>query len=199
VLHNWGREFCNWTPDIKVVVYDGSAEERGHIRADRLKNQTFNVVLTHYDLVNRDKAVFRKVIRTSSQIQFIGDQIKWEYLIVDEGHRLKNSESKLFEILSIMTSRCRLLLTGTPVQNSLTELWSLLNFLLPKVFNSSETFDEWFAAPFKVTLHSSPRNSTGRRCQGIYGGHIGRAPGGGTPFNHKPPPSSHTSLHVATD
>ena len=78
------------------------------------------------------------------------EQLQWEHLIVDEGHRLKNAESKLFEILGDMTCRCRLLLTGTPVQNSLTELWSLLNFLLPKVFNSSETFDEWFAAPFKV-------------------------------------------------
>ena len=87
-------------------------------------------------------------------------QIHWEHLIVDEGHRLKNSDSKLFEILGDMRSRCRLLLTGTPVQNSLTELWSLLNFLLPKVFNSSVTFDEWFAAPFKVPKASY--HSTGK-------------------------------------
>ena len=61
MLHNWGREFCNWTPDMKVVTYDGTADERRQIRAERLKKQNFNVVLTHYDLVIRDKAVFRKV------------------------------------------------------------------------------------------------------------------------------------------
>lgn len=73
---------------------------------------------------------------------------------------MKNSDSKLFEILGDVKCRCRLLLTGTPVQNSLTELWSLLNFLLPKVFNSSVTFDEWFAAPFKVNApHISVSNS----------------------------------------
>lgn len=77
-------------------------------------------------------------------------QVAWEHLIVDEGHRLKNAESKLFGILSSFTFKQRLLLTGTPIQNSLTELWALLNFLLPFVFNCSETFDEWFAAPFKV-------------------------------------------------
>eukprot|EP00210_Caulerpa_lentillifera_P001183 g1139.t1 len=135
VLHNWSREFCQWAPDIKVVTYDGTPDERRQIRTERMITQNFNVLLTHYDLVIRDKNVFRK--------------ISWEYLIVDEGHRLKNSESKLFDILGDMTSRFRLLLTGTPIQNSLAELWSLLNFLLPKVFSSSETFDEWFAAPFK--------------------------------------------------
>lgn len=71
-------------------------------------------------------------------------------LVVDEGHRLKNAESKLAEILRTYTFKHRVLLTGTPIQNSLAELWALLNFVLPQVFNSSETFDEWFAAPFKV-------------------------------------------------
>lgn len=69
---------------------------------------------------------------------------------MDEGHRLKNSESKLFEILRDQKCRCRILLTGTPIQNSLNELWALLNFLLPKVFHCAESFDEWFASPFKV-------------------------------------------------
>lgn len=73
-------------------------------------------------------------------------------LIVDEGHRLKNAESRLAEILRSYRFKHRVLLTGTPIQNSLGELWSLLNFVLPRVFNSSETFDEWFAAPFRVRL-----------------------------------------------
>ncbi len=68
---------------------------------------------------------------------------------MDEGHRLKNSESKLADILRSYTFKHRILLTGTPIQNSLHELWALLNFVLPKVFNSSQTFDDWFAAPFR--------------------------------------------------
>ena len=71
-------------------------------------------------------------------------------LVVDEGHRLKNAESRLADILRSYAFRHRILLTGTPIQNSLAELWALLNFVLPAVFASAETFDEWFAAPFRV-------------------------------------------------
>lgn len=74
---------------------------------------------------------------------------------MDEGHRLKNAESRLAEILRSYRFKHRVLLTGTPIQNSLGELWSLLNFVLPRVFNSSETFDEWFAAPFRVSFVAS--------------------------------------------
>ena len=77
-------------------------------------------------------------------------QPMWELLIVDEGHRLKNAESKLAEVLKSYECRRRILLTGTPIQNSLAELWALLNFVLPRVFDSSDSFDEWFAAPFRV-------------------------------------------------
>ena len=81
-------------------------------------------------------------------------QVQWEILIVDEGHRLKNAESKLADILRSYSFGARVLLTGTPIQNSLTELWALLNFVLPQIFNSAEAFDEWFAAPFRVILLS---------------------------------------------
>lgn len=81
-------------------------------------------------------------------------QIQWELLVVDEGHRLKNAESKLAEILRAYVFKHRVLLTGTPIQNSLAELWALLNFVLPHVFESAETFDEWFAAPFKVSARA---------------------------------------------
>lgn len=71
-------------------------------------------------------------------------KFKWEYLIVDEAHKLKNEESQISQRLRQLDSRYRLLLTGTPLQNNLHELWSLLNFLLPEVFTSSTDFDEWF-------------------------------------------------------
>jgi SWI/SNF-related matrix-associated actin-dependent regulator of chromatin subfamily A member 5 len=69
---------------------------------------------------------------------------KWEYIIVDEAHKIKNEESIVSQRLRELDSHYRLLLTGTPLQNNLHELWSLLNFLLPDVFSSSEDFDEWF-------------------------------------------------------
>ncbi|EFJ49946.1 hypothetical protein VOLCADRAFT_43161, partial [Volvox carteri f. nagariensis] len=94
------------------------------------------VVVTHYDLIIRDKGLMKKV--------------PWQVLIVDEGHRLKNRRSALFSVLSSLRPRCRLLLSGTPLQNHLAELWALLNFLMPAVFSCQQEFDDWFAAPFKV-------------------------------------------------
>lgn len=76
--------------------------------------------------------------------------MQWHYLVVDEGHRLKNAQSRLSDILRTYSARRRLLLTGTPLQNNLQELWALLHFLLPRVFVSADSFDTWFAAPFKV-------------------------------------------------
>ena len=99
------------------------------------------VVLYRY--VIKDKAVLRKV--------------NWQYIIVDEGHRMKNSQSKFSQTLGTQyTSKNRLLLTGTPLQNNLPELWSLLNFLLPSVFNSMDTFDQWFNRPFAKFRYSQP-------------------------------------------
>lgn len=71
-------------------------------------------------------------------------KFKWEYLIVDEAHKIKNEDSQISQRLRQLHSRYRLLLTGTPLQNNLHELWSLLNFLLPEIFKSSSDFDEWF-------------------------------------------------------
>ena len=124
---------------MNAVLYDGKPEDRKRIREERIAPMTFNVVLTHYDMILRDTKALAK--------------ISWEYVIVDEGHRLKNKDSKLAETMrSLYSSRFRLLLTGTPIQNNLKELWSLLNFVLPKVFNSSQSFNEWFAAPFKTGM-----------------------------------------------
>jgi SNF2 family DNA or RNA helicase len=79
-------------------------------------------------------------------------QVRWKYMIIDEGHRMKNHHCKLTQILNTYyTSNNRLLLTGTPLQNKLPELWALLNFLLPSIFRACNTFEQWFNAPFAVT------------------------------------------------
>ncbi|KAK1380108.1 putative ATP-dependent DNA helicase CHR12 [Heracleum sosnowskyi] len=135
VLSNWMSEFTAWVPSIVVVLYDGRMEERRVLRDVYSDEGKFNVLVTHYDMIMRDKAFLKK--------------IHWHYMIVDEGHRLKNHESALARTIdSGYKIRRRLLLTGTPIQNSLQELWSLLNFLLPNIFNSVENFEEWFNAPF---------------------------------------------------
>ncbi|XP_042050465.1 probable ATP-dependent DNA helicase CHR12 isoform X2 [Salvia splendens] len=135
VLPNWVNEFTTWAPSISAVLYDGRIDERKALREKYSGEGKFSVLITHYDLIIRDKAFLRK--------------IHWHYLVVDEGHRLKNYDSVLARTLvSGYRIRRRLLLTGTPIQNSLQELWSLLNFLLPNIFNSVENFEEWFNAPF---------------------------------------------------
>ncbi|CAL9775744.1 unnamed protein product [Musa acuminata subsp. burmannicoides] len=143
VLPNWINEFSTWAPSIVAVLYDGRLNERKAMREEYSGQGKFNVMITHYDLIMRDKAFLKK--------------IHWYYMIVDEGHRLKNHECVLAKtLISGYHVRRRLLLTGTPIQNSLQELWALLNFLLPSIFNSVQNFEEWFNAPFadkcEVTL-----------------------------------------------
>ena len=127
-----------WAPSIRVVQYKGTPSARKEIVAEHLRTGgpiRFNVLLTTYEFVMRDKAALRKP--------------HWQYIIIDEGHRLKNAHCRFAATLGTeYTSRNRLLLTGTPLQNSLPELWSLLNFLLPKVFASADSFEAWFAQPF---------------------------------------------------
>lgn len=69
---------------------------------------------------------------------------RWSYIAIDEAHRIKNENSMLSRSVRTFNSDARLLLTGTPLQNNLHELWALLNFLLPNIFGSSEEFDQWF-------------------------------------------------------
>ena len=113
-----------------MVCYKGSPQQRKALFRDEVADGHFNVLLTTYEFVIRDKGSLRK--------------LAWQYAIVDEGHRMKNNQSKFSVTLGThYNTRRRVLLTGTPLQNSLPELWALLNFLLPAIFNSSDTFDQW--------------------------------------------------------
>ena len=139
-ISNWVIEFDRWAPDIKIVVYKGAPVERRHL-ANQIKQEKhkYNAVLTTYEYIMKDKYNLNKVT--------------WQYIIVDEGHRMKNYKSKFTQTLGTQfNSVYRLLLTGTPLQNNLSELWALLNFLLPKIFNSCEDFEKWFNQPFSSKL-----------------------------------------------
>lgn len=134
-LSNWQNEFTKWCPSARTVCYKGTPSQRKEIYRDQVSAGQFNILLTTYEYIIRDKKFLRK--------------IEWQHAIVDEGHRMKNANSKFAVTLGTQyTTKYRLLLTGTPLMNDLSELWSLLNFLLPTIFNSVETFDQWFSAPF---------------------------------------------------
>ncbi|OBA24478.1 hypothetical protein METBIDRAFT_134373 [Metschnikowia bicuspidata var. bicuspidata NRRL YB-4993] len=129
-LDNWAREFQKWTPDVRVLVLQGTKEERQDLIANRLLACDFDVVVASYEIVIREKSSFRK--------------FNWQYIVIDEAHRIKNEESLLSQIIRLFHSKNRLLITGTPLQNNLHELWALLNFILPDVFGDSNAFDLWF-------------------------------------------------------
>uniref|UniRef100_A0A8C4R299 SNF2 related chromatin remodeling ATPase 5 n=1 Tax=Eptatretus burgeri TaxID=7764 RepID=A0A8C4R299_EPTBU len=129
-LHNWMCEFKRWIPSIDAVCLIGSKDERAAFIRDILVPGDWDVCVTSYEMIIREKSVFKK--------------FNWRYLVIDEAHRIKNEKSKLSEIVREFKTTNRLLLTGTPLQNNLHELWSLLNFLLPDVFNSADDFDSWF-------------------------------------------------------
>ncbi|KAF2110644.1 SNF2 family N-terminal domain-containing protein [Lophiotrema nucula] len=130
-LDNWRREFEHWIPDINVLVLQGAKDERAELIQDRLVDEKFDVCITSYEMILREKSHLKK--------------FAWEYIIIDEAHRIKNEESSLAQIIRVFNSRNRLLITGTPLQNNLHELWALLNFLLPDVFGESAAFDDWFS------------------------------------------------------
>uniref|UniRef100_A0A8D8VA57 ATP-dependent helicase brm n=2 Tax=Cacopsylla melanoneura TaxID=428564 RepID=A0A8D8VA57_9HEMI len=136
-LSNWVLEFEKWAPSANVVAYKGSPIARRSLQG-KMKNSKFNVLLTTYEFIIKDKGVLSK--------------LNWKFMIIDEGHRMKNHHCKLTQTLNTFyNSTHRLLLTGTPLQNKLPELWALLNFLLPSIFKSCSTFEQWFNAPFATT------------------------------------------------
>ncbi|XP_063781800.1 chromodomain-helicase-DNA-binding protein 2 isoform X2 [Pseudophryne corroboree] len=132
-LTSWQREFEVWAPEINVVVYIGDLGSRNTIREyewvhQQSKKMKFNALLTTYEILLKDKAVL--------------SSINWTFLGVDEAHRLKNDDSLLYKTLIDFKSNHRLLITGTPLQNSLKELWSLLHFIMPEKFEYWEDFEE---------------------------------------------------------
>lgn len=136
-LTNWNLEFDKWAPSVSKVVYKGPPTAR-KLQQDKIRQGRFQVLLTTYEYVIKDRNILSK--------------IKWFHMIIDEGHRMKNSNSKLSgTIQQYYSTRFRLILTGTPLQNNLAELWAMLNFTLPNIFKSAKTFDEWFNTPFANT------------------------------------------------
>lgn len=142
-MPNWMAEFSMWTPQLNVVEYHGGAKARANIRqfewhaigaCNQKKDKRpfkFNVLLTTYEMVIADASQLRS--------------IPWEVLIVDEGHRLKNTGSKLVQLLNTFSFSQRVLLTGTPLQNNVGEMHNLLRFLQLDAFPSLAAFEDKFS------------------------------------------------------
>ncbi|KAL4809374.1 SNF2 family N-terminal domain-containing protein [Aspergillus unguis] len=148
-VSNWVDEFARWTPGIKTVLYHGTRDQRADLRKKfmSLKNQKdpdFPVICTSYEICMNDR-------------KFLA-QYQWRYIVVDEGHRLKNMNCRLIKELLSYNSANRLLITGTPLQNNITELWSLLHFLLPEIFNDLSSFQNWF--DFSSVLDNNDQTDT---------------------------------------
>ncbi|KAL6517182.1 ISWI chromatin-remodeling complex ATPase chr11 [Orobanche hederae] len=129
-LGNWMNELKRFCPVLRAVKFLGNPDERRYIREELLVAGKFDVCVTSFEMAIKEKTALRR--------------FSWRYIIIDEAHRIKNENSLLSKTMRLYSTNYRLLITGTPLQNNLHELWALLNFLLPEIFSSAETFDEWF-------------------------------------------------------
>ncbi|KAL7047221.1 hypothetical protein ACKWTF_002829 [Chironomus riparius] len=148
-LHNWQQEMQRFVPGFKVVPYWGSPAQRKILRQFwdqkdlHTKDASFHVVITSYQLVVSDYKYFNR--------------IKWQYMVLDEAQAIKSTSSVRWKLLLGFNCRNRLLLSGTPIQNSCSELWALLHFIMPTLFDSHEEFNEWFSKD----IESHAENKTG--------------------------------------
>ncbi|KXZ55083.1 hypothetical protein GPECTOR_3g239 [Gonium pectorale] len=132
-LSNWVAEFERFCPDIPVLLYHGTPQEREQLRRQHMSvasKEQMPVIITSYEIIIADRRHL--------------ERHNWKVLVVDEGHRLKNFDCKLIRELRTLNTQNRLLLTGTPLQNNLKELWSLLSFCMPNIFSNVDQFLDWF-------------------------------------------------------
>ncbi|KAK9477544.1 SNF2 family N-terminal domain-containing protein [Lipomyces japonicus] len=143
VMLNWEMEFKRFAPGFRILTYYGNPAQRKEKRRGWNDDDTWDVCITSYQLVIHDQHAFRRK--------------NWQYMILDEAHNIKNFRSQRWQALLNFKTHRRLLLTGTPLQNNLIELWSLLYFLMPSTrggsssamngFASLADFQEWFSQP----------------------------------------------------
>ncbi|VIO92229.1 SNF2 family N-terminal domain containing protein [Brugia malayi] len=141
VILNWEMEFKKWCPAFKLLTYFGNQKERAEKRKGWSKMNAFHVCITSYKIVTQDIRSFKHKT--------------WQYFILDEAQNIKNFKSQRWQTLLNIRARRRLLLTGTPLQNSLMELWSLMHFLMPAIFASHNDFKDWFSNPLNDMMEGN--------------------------------------------
>ncbi|KAJ2748914.1 putative DNA helicase ino80, partial [Coemansia pectinata] len=149
-LHNWQQELTRFVPEFKVLPYWGTPKDRKVLRKSlwnpsslSRRDSDFHVLVTSYQLVVQDEAYLNRV--------------NWQYMVLDEAQAIKSSSSARWKTLLGFHCRNRLLLTGTPIQNSMQELWALLHFIMPMLFDSHEEFSEWFSRD--IEAHAENRSN----------------------------------------
>ena len=141
IIINWEIEFKKWCPGLKILSYYGSQKERKAKRYGWHKPNAFNICITSYKLVIQDYSIFKRK--------------RWYYIILDEAQNIKNFKSKRWQMLLNFKAKRKLLLTGTPLQNDVMEIWSYLHFLMPNLFESNEEFRDWFYSQFYNAIHNN--------------------------------------------
>ena len=141
IIVNWEIEFKKWCPSFKILSYFGSQKERKLKRYGWFRPNSFHVCITSYKLVIQDYSIFKRK--------------RWEYIVLDEAQNIKNFKSKRWQMLLNFHARRKLLLTGTPLQNDIMEIWSYLHFLMPNLFYSNIEFREWFHTQFYNAIHNN--------------------------------------------
>ena len=136
-LHNWQQELARFTPKFKTLPYWGNQHDRKVLRKFwnskylHREEASFHILITSYQLIVQDVKCFQR--------------IKWMYMVLDEAQAIKSVSSIRWKHLLLFQCRNRLLLSGTPIQNTMAELWALLHFIMPTLFDSHEEFAEWFS------------------------------------------------------
>ena len=141
IIVNWEIEFKKWCPSFKILSYFGSQKERKLKRYGWFRPNSFHVCITSYKLVIQDYSIFKRK--------------RWDYIVLDEAQNIKNFKSKRWQMLLNFHARRKLLLTGTPLQNDIMEIWSYLHFLMPNLFYSNIEFREWFHTQFYNAIHNN--------------------------------------------
>ena len=127
---HWYYEILKYTENLKPMMYTGNSRERTRLIS---KFKTHDIVITSYEVVRND-------------INHLQD-MNWHYCILDEGHIIKNAKTKLTKAVKSIRANHRLILSGTPIQNNVLELWSLFDFLMPGFLGTESTFNERFSKP----------------------------------------------------
>ncbi|TFY68331.1 hypothetical protein EVG20_g3602 [Dentipellis fragilis] len=139
---HWFYEIQKYADNLKPIMYVGSTRDRNRL-SSKLKN--YDVVITSYEVVRNDIANLQNM--------------SWNYCILDEGHVIKNAKTKLTKAVKCIRADHRLILSGTPIQNNVLELWSLFDFLMPGFLGSEASFNERFSKPILSSRDGKSKNS----------------------------------------
>ncbi|HPR31563.1 MAG TPA: SNF2-related protein, partial [Prolixibacteraceae bacterium] len=131
LVHNWQNEMARFTPDLKVYTHIGNQRKKGNDLAALFSS--YDVVLTTYGIVRNDQSLLQT--------------IRFYYLILDESQYIKNPGSKAYQSVCTLNSEFRLVLTGTPIENSLSDLWAQMNFLNPGLVGNYSFFQNEYVQP----------------------------------------------------